>query len=71
MSTSAKTVLVVAFAIVVLLFLLFTGGIATGAMMSGGMMGGGMMGGLSWMWIPTLLTLGLGVLLGWAIWAKK
>jgi hypothetical protein len=26
---------------------------------------------MSWMWIPTLLTLGLGVLLGWVIFGKK
>ncbi len=72
MSSTGKITLVVAFGVVVLLFLLFTGGIATGAMMSGGMMGSGMMmGGMSWMWVPTLLTLGLGVLIGWAIWAKK
>lgn len=57
--------------LVVLLFLLFGGGMATSAMVSGGIMGGGMMGGISWMWIPTLLTLGLGVLLGWVIWGKK
>ncbi|MGI8400798.1 MAG: hypothetical protein ACR2NS_04215 [Gemmatimonadaceae bacterium] len=71
MNDTAKTVLVIAFVAVVLLFLLFGGGMATGAMMSGGMMGGGRMGGLSWMWIPTLLTLGLGILLGWAILGKK
>ena len=75
MNASGKTVLVVAFAASVALFLLFSGGMATGAMMSGGYMGGGMMGGglggISWMWIPTALTLALGVLLGWAIWGKK
>lgn len=71
MNDTAKTVLVIAFVAVVLLFLLFGGGMATGTMMSGGMMGGGRMGGLSWMWIPTLLTLGLGILLGWAILGKK
>jgi hypothetical protein len=76
MNNTAKPVLVIAFAAVVVLFLLFGGGMATGTMMSGGMMGGGMMGGgmmggISWMWLPTLLTLGLGVLLGWVIWGKK
>jgi hypothetical protein len=35
------------------------------------MMGHGWIGGLSWMWIPTSLTLGLGVLLGWVIFGKK
>ena len=43
-------------------------------MMGNGMMGNtwrGGMGGISWMWIPALLTLGLGVVLGWAIFGKK
>ena len=47
MNDTAKTVLVIAFVAVVLLFLLFGGGMATGAMMSGGMMGGGRMGGVA------------------------
>lgn len=76
MQASGKTILVIAFVATAALFVLFSGGMATGAMMSGGfmgggMMGGGVMGGISWMWIPTVLTLALGVLLGWAIWAKK
>jgi len=71
MNETNKTGLVIAFVVVVVLFLLFSGGAMTGATMSGGMMGGGMMGGISWMWIPTLLTVGLGVLIGWAIWGKK
>lgn len=71
MDTSVKTVLVIAFVVVILLFLLFGGGMVTGTRMTGGMMGRGMLGGISWMWLPTLLTLGLGVLLGWAIFGKK
>ncbi len=76
MDTTNKTALVIAFAIAILLLLLFGGGMTTGAMFSGGMMGNGhmgseYMGGISWMWIPTLLTLGVGALLGWAIFAKK
>jgi len=71
MNETNKTGLVIAFVVVVVLFLLFSGGAMTGATMSGGMMGGGRMGGISWMWIPTLLTVGLGVLIGWAIWGKK
>ena len=44
--------------------------------MGGGMMGGGMtgtawMGGLGWMWIPALLTVGLGALLAWGIFGNK
>ena len=71
MNGTDKTGLVVAFIVVVVLFLLFGGGAMTGATMSGGMMGSGMMGGISWMWVPTLLTLGIGILLGWAIFGKK
>ena len=36
-----------------------------------GMMGSGWMGGISWMWIPALLTLGLGILLGWVLFGKR
>lgn len=71
MDTTTKTPLIIAFVIVIVLFLLFGGGTMTGATMGGGMMGNGMMGGISWMWIPTFLTLGLGVLLGWAIFGKR
>ena len=71
MKETNNTGLVIAFVVVVVLFLLFGGGAMTGATMSGGMMGGGMVGGFSWMWIPALLTLGLGVLIGGAIWGKK
>jgi len=71
MNATNKTVLVIAFVIVIVLFLLFGGGAMTGATLSGGMMGSGMMGGINWMWIPTLITLGIGILLGWAIFGKK
>ena len=71
MNAPNKTALVIAFVVVVVLFLLFGVGAMTGGTLSGGMMGSGMMGGISWMWIPTLLTLGIGILLGWAIFGKK
>ena len=71
MNESSKTPLIIAFVVVVVLFLIFGGGTMTGSMMSGGMMGQGWIGGFSWMWIPTLLTLGLGVLHGWLIFGKK
>ena len=71
MNATNKTVLVIAFVVVVVLFLLFGLGAMTGGTLSGGMMGSGMMGGISWMWIPSLLTLGIGILLGWAILGKK
>ena len=72
MNESSKTPLVIALVVVVVLFLIFGGGAMTGSMMGGGMMGQGWIGGgFSWMWIPTFLTLGLGVLLGWVIFGKK
>lgn len=52
MDKNNKTALIIAFIIVLALLL-------SGAMLSGGMMGNGAMGGISWMWIPTLLMVGL------------
>ena len=72
MNESSKTPLIIALVVVVVLFLFFGGGAMTGSMLGGGMMGQGWInGGFSWMWIPTLLTLALGVLLGWAAFGKK
>jgi hypothetical protein len=74
MNTTDKKPLVIAFVAVVLLFLLFGGGAMTGGMnggMHGGMNGSGWMAERSWMWTPTLLTLCLGVVLGWLIFKKK
>ena len=72
MNATTKTALFIAFAIVVVMLLLFGGGTMTGVTLSGGMMGNGAMGGISWMWLPTLLMLGLGALLVWVIfWAEK
>ncbi len=55
MDGTSKTALVIAFAVVALLLLLFGGGMTTGTMMSGGIMGSGSTGGISWMWLPALL----------------
>ncbi len=63
--------LVTAFVVVVVLFVIFGGLSMLGAMMNGGMMRPGWNGGFGWMWIPSLLTLGLGILLGWMIFAGK
>ena len=71
MNETNKTGFVIAFVVVVVLFLLFGSGAMTGATINGGMMGSGSTGGISWMWIPTLFTLGIGILLGWAIFRKK
>ena len=76
MNESNKSGLIIAFVVVVVLFLVFGGGAMSGSFMGGGMMGGGRtgqgsIGGFSWMWFPTLITLGVGVFLGWAIFGKK
>ena len=80
MKEISKTPIVVLFVVVVVLFLIFGGWAMTG--IGGGMMGQGgiggfrmghrwIEGGFSWMWIPTLLTLGVGVLLAWVIFRRK
>ena len=76
MNESNKTGLFIAFVVVVVFFLVFGGGAMSGSLMGGGMMGGGPIGqgsfgGFGWMWIPALITLGVGVLLGWKIFGKK
>ena len=82
MNATTNKPLVIAFVVVAVLFLLFGIGAMTGTMMNAGwmgtgwtdgngMMGNGWMGGISWMWIPTLVTLGLGVALGWVLFGKQ
>ena len=71
MDPKSNTALVIAFVVIALLLLLFGGGMATGTMFSGGMMGSGSMGGVSWMWLPILLVVALGVALFSAISGKK
>ena len=75
MKTTANATLVIAFVIAVVLFLFFGGWGITGGMMNGGMHGGmnenGWMGERTWMWFPTIITLILGIVLGWAIFKKK
>lgn len=75
MKTTANATLVIAFVVVVILFLFFGGWGITGGMMNDGMHGGmnenGWMGGRTWMWFPTIITLVLGIVLGWAIFKKK
>ena len=81
MSANTTRALVVAFVVVVGLFVLFGGGAMTGGRfgggaMTGGGMGGGMMGnawmgGFGWMWIPTLVALGFGALVVWGLFGKK
>lgn len=71
MNAKTRTTLIVSFVVVILLFLLFSSMIITGALSNGGMMGSGRMEGISWMWIPTGLTLGLIFMIGWAVFSKN
>ncbi len=78
MNANTRTAVVIAL-VVVALFVLFGGGAMSGWRTGGGMMGsagiGGFgsnwMGGAGWMWIPAVLTVGLGVLLVWGTFGKK
>ncbi len=72
MNTTTNKPLVVAFVVVVVLFVFFGFWGMTGGMMhDDGMDGSGSMGVRSWIWTPTLLTLVFGVVLGWFIFKKK
>lgn len=71
MDTSTKTAFVIAFVVAALLLQIFDGGMATGTMMSGGMTGSGSMRGFSWMWLPILLFVAIGVVLFSVISGKK
>ena len=75
MDTKSNKQLVIAFVVVIVLFLLFGSGAMTGGMMNGGMHNGlnenGWMSNRGWMWFPTLITLGIGIVIGWLIFKKK
>ena len=74
MNAKTRTILIASFVVVILLFLLFTAVLIIGSLSDAGMMGNGMMTGMtwySWMWIPTVLTLGLIFLIGWAVFSKN
>ncbi len=71
MNTKTNKPLILAFIIVVIVFLLFCGGALTMTINNTGMNKNGMMSNINWMWIPAILALLLSVLLGWAIFWKK
>ncbi len=73
LNTSAKSSmpLVIVYVAMIVLFVLFCAGAILVTIGNGGMMGSGLTAGISWMWMPTLLFLTLGILLGWVIFKKK
>lgn len=75
MKNESNTPLYLAFAITGILFLLFLGGAITLTMSGQGMHRGlesdQLLSGISWLWIPTALSLILSLLLGWTIYAKR
>ncbi len=69
-----KTLLIIALAVVIVLFLFFGSVFMNRSYMNQGMMmqgGNSGNGGFGWMLIPTIFMLGFGILIGWLIFAKK
>jgi len=74
MNAKARLTLIVSFIVVILLFLLFSSMLIIWGLSNAGMMGSENMNGnnwITWMWIPTVLTLGLIFMIGWAIFSKN
>jgi hypothetical protein len=71
MNAKTRITLIISFVVVILLFLLFSSMVITGALSNGGMMGSERMVGISWMWIPTVLTLVLVFLIGWSVFSRN
>ena len=75
MERKANKSLLIAFVVVVVLFLFFGGLGMTGGIMNGGMHGGmneiGWTGERSWVWFPAIITLILVVVLGWMLIKKN
>jgi hypothetical protein len=62
MKPAHKTMVVIAFVILVVLLLMSGSGMTTGATI-GGVMAGGNMGEIGWTWLPSLLFVVVGVVL--------
>jgi hypothetical protein len=71
MNASTRITLIITFAVVVLLILLFGSMMITGTMSNGWMMGSYRMVGFGWMWIPAVLSLVLLIVIGWVIHSKN
>jgi hypothetical protein len=71
MKTTLNTPLVLAFIIVTVVFLLFCGGLIALTLMNSEMNKAGVMYNINWMWIPTMVTFLISVLLGWALFSRR
>ena len=71
MSTTIKTIFIVALVIAFVSFLLVGGSPITGTMMSGAMMGDHTMDDMGWMWMPGLLFVAIAVLAAWLMFGNQ
>ena len=71
MSTTIKTIFVVALVIAFISFLMFGGSPITGPIMSGEMLGNQTMDGMGWMWMPGLLFVAIAVLAVWLMFGDR
>ena len=71
MSTTIKTIFIVALVIAFVSFLLVGGSPITGSIMSGKMMGNQTMDGMGWMWMPGLLFVAIAVLAAWLMFGNR
>ena len=63
--------LIAILAIALVLILIFGSGTISGSMMSGWMTGQERIGGYTFTWVPTLVAVGVGLLLGWLFFGRK
>lgn len=71
LTTAKNKPLLIVLIVMVMLFLMLSGGALSVTIENGGLMGSGWSAGISWMWIPALLFLSLSALLAWTIFIKK
>lgn len=70
-SSSHRKLLVAALAVALVLILIVGSGGMSGSTMNGLMSSQGRIGGYTLMWVPTLLAVGVGVLLGWLLFGRR
>ncbi|MFA6979574.1 MAG: hypothetical protein WC209_09650 [Ignavibacteriaceae bacterium] len=71
MNTKTNTPLVLAFIIVVIVFLLFCGGAISMTLFGTGMNSNNFFNNISWMWVPAIVAFIVSALLGWVLFSKR